>query len=428
MTGIDNNDSPVSDARAATLSRWHDRFDAELYSERSTLADLSSTKKASFTSTMKVVSAIACSLVLIYTLSSRFGINTAYHRSLLTQASDSSVTNKLNTLSGHSPLFPLQPSDILGFTLASFGLILASGGGIGGGGMLVPIYILVMGFLPKHAIPLSNVTVFGGAIANMVINVKKRHPGADRPLIDWDLVLVMQPPTLFGVLVGANLNKVLPEKVVSVMLVILLTFTAYSTFKKAMNMYMSESLEVNEKLNESNHRLLNSNMHLDNSNTDGNNSSHSLQPIQLDVCGPTSFYDSITDHDITEIDSQTPAIGNPALLQRIIDQERHVNTGNVALIIIMFLIVVAVNILKGGGSYPSPIGISCGSVTFWTVQLLLLLFISMISVVAHKRLIQYTRLKMDAGYRYLKEDVQWDEKSTLVYFLLSSVAGCCAGM
>lgn len=68
-----------------------------------------------------------------------------------------------------------------------------AGGGIGGGGILVPIYILVMEFSPKHAIPLSNITVFGGAIANTILNTSKRHPLADRPLVDWDLILVMEP-------------------------------------------------------------------------------------------------------------------------------------------------------------------------------------------------------------------------------------------
>ena len=68
-----------------------------------------------------------------------------------------------------------------------------AGGGIGGGGILVPIYILVMEFSPKHAIPLSNITVFGGAVANTLLNTRKRHPLADRPLVDWDLILVMEP-------------------------------------------------------------------------------------------------------------------------------------------------------------------------------------------------------------------------------------------
>lgn len=50
----------------------------------------------------------------------------------------------------HPPLFPLSVADQMGFSLAIIGLMIAAGGGIGGGGILVPIYILVMGFTPKH--------------------------------------------------------------------------------------------------------------------------------------------------------------------------------------------------------------------------------------------------------------------------------------
>lgn len=274
-----------------------------------------------------------------------------------------------------------------------------------------------------------------------------------RPLIDWDLILVMEPPTLFGALVGANLNKVLSETVVTVMLVILLTSMAYRTFKKALSMYRSETLSLHENFRQSNQPLLNPSLnYLDKdeiprnnndtgrfenlesglrrptSNTSCYNSGGNLQPIQLNTSDTISFYDSTTNHDIEECDSQTQALENSILLQNILDQERHVNTGNVTLIIVMFLTIVTLNILKGGGGYPSPIGISCGSITFWMAQSLLLWFIVMISLVARRRLIQTTNRKMDAGYKYLKEDVQWDERSTVVYFLYCSVAGCCAGM
>jgi hypothetical protein len=86
-------------------------------------------------------------------------------------------------------LFPLTLSDYYGFLFVVIGLMIVARGGIGGGGMLVPIYMLVMGFAPKQAIPLSNVTIVGGAIANTFLNVRKRHPLADRPLIDYDLTL-----------------------------------------------------------------------------------------------------------------------------------------------------------------------------------------------------------------------------------------------
>jgi hypothetical protein len=86
-------------------------------------------------------------------------------------------------------LFPFRwPRDYLGFGFAILGLLLAAGGGIGGGGILVPIYILIVDFPVKNAIPLASITVLGGAIANNLLNMRKVHPDhPERPAIDWDL-------------------------------------------------------------------------------------------------------------------------------------------------------------------------------------------------------------------------------------------------
>ena len=113
----------------------------------------------------------------------------------------------------YKKLLPLDTSDKMGFSFATVGLMIAAGGSIGGGGVLVPIYILVMRFSPKHAIPPSNVAVFGGAMANALPNVRKRRPLADRPLVDRDFILVTEPLTIAGALAGAILNKLLPEAV-----------------------------------------------------------------------------------------------------------------------------------------------------------------------------------------------------------------------
>ena len=68
-------------------------------------------------------------------------------------------------------LLPLDGTDKLGFFFATLGL-------------MVPIYILVMRFPAKHAISLSNITVFGGAVANTPLNVRKRHPLVNRALVE----------------------------------------------------------------------------------------------------------------------------------------------------------------------------------------------------------------------------------------------------
>ena len=117
--------------------------------------------------------------------------------------------------------------------------------------MLVPLYVLIMGFSPKYAIPLSNITVFGGACANFIMNQRKRHPTADRPLMDWDLILVMQPMTIAGALLGSFLNKLLPELILTISLVLLLGYTTHTTLKKGFQAYAKESKAAKDAANAS---------------------------------------------------------------------------------------------------------------------------------------------------------------------------------
>lgn len=45
----------------------------------------------------------------------------------------------------HKKLWPLNWEDVVGFFVAAVGLFIAAGGGLGGGGVLVPVYILLLG-------------------------------------------------------------------------------------------------------------------------------------------------------------------------------------------------------------------------------------------------------------------------------------------
>lgn len=112
----------------------------------------------------------------------------------------------LETVSKHKDLFPLDQSDYFGTVLVGVGLMIAASGGVGGGGILVPLLIIVYGFHPKNAIALSNFTILGSSVTNMVLNVYKRHPEADRPLVDWDLILVMEPLTMAGAVSKSNVQ------------------------------------------------------------------------------------------------------------------------------------------------------------------------------------------------------------------------------
>jgi hypothetical protein len=113
----------------------------------------------------------------------------------------------------HKALFPLTNSDYWGMISISLGLMIAASGGIGGGGIVVPLLILVLGFQPKHAVALSNFTILGSSLTNMVLNVMKTHPTADRPLVDWDLILVMEPLTMAGAVCYFTLSSTQDEEI-----------------------------------------------------------------------------------------------------------------------------------------------------------------------------------------------------------------------
>lgn len=335
----------------------------------------------------------------------------------------------------------------------------------------MPVYILILGFLPKHAIPLSNVTVFGGAIANTLRNARKRHPTADRPLIDWDLIVVMEPPTLAGALIGANLNKMLSETVIAVMLVILLAITAYSTLKKARRMYQQETVDIRrqnvanrtvdvddasictyskfESSNGAHEYIL-----LNESNSDGEDEGDDLESNHfagLSLHGlsarsshhPPVFHHGLSSRSLSSVqldedandnnengfdDEETPEFGNPVSIEQILEQEKRPKRRNVILLVTMFGIVLVINILKGGGGFQSPLGIECGSVAFWLAQGLLLVWILFISWLGRRVLLKDAARKSEAGYIYLDEDLKWDRKSTVIYPLISTLAGFCAGM
>merc|ERR1711918_264774 len=79
---------------------------------------------------------------------------------------------------------------------------------------------------------------------NMVMNASKRHPKANRPLIDWDLILVMEPLTIGGAVAGSFINKLLPEWLLVISLVLLLGYTAKGTLEKGFKTYAKETKEL----------------------------------------------------------------------------------------------------------------------------------------------------------------------------------------
>lgn len=110
-------------------------------------------------------------------------------------------------------------------------IILASAGGIGGGGLVAPILQLYGGMNASVAIPLSKAVMCGNAIGNVGLNWRKRHPWADRPSISFPTALLLEPPTLIGGFVGVVINRtLLSPKWTLLLTVVILLVVVVQTF------------------------------------------------------------------------------------------------------------------------------------------------------------------------------------------------------
>merc|ERR1711865_107807 len=101
-----------------------------------------------------------------------------------------------------------------------------------------------MGFSIKAAIPLSSATILGGSVFHICRNVLRRHPKADRPLIDWSFISLMQPMLIAGTVMGSFLNKMVPDWLLAMLLFVILVFTALRTYKNGMKKWQKEHQEI----------------------------------------------------------------------------------------------------------------------------------------------------------------------------------------
>lgn len=137
---------------------------------------------------------------------------------------------------------------ILGTFLITFGAAGAAGGGIGGGGLYVPLLIMVIGLETKEAVPISQGCIVGAAIAHFILNVPKRHPYIDQPLMDYAALLVLEPMLLAGSIFGVMVNGMLPSVVILLVLIAVLSLGSYKTTKRAMKISRSEHLQTKTDL------------------------------------------------------------------------------------------------------------------------------------------------------------------------------------
>ncbi|KAK9130931.1 hypothetical protein Sjap_011418 [Stephania japonica] len=131
---------------------------------------------------------------------------------------------------------------VVGSVIGFFGAAFGSVGGVGGGGIFVPMLTLIIGFDPKSSTALSKCMIMGAAGSTVYYNLKLRHPTLDMPIIDYDLALLFQPMLMMGISIGVIFNVVFADWMVTVLLIILFIGTSTKAFFKGVETWKKETL------------------------------------------------------------------------------------------------------------------------------------------------------------------------------------------
>ncbi len=248
----------------------------------------------------------------------------------------------------------------------------------------------------------------------------------------------MEPLTIAGALIGAILNKLLPEALLVISLVALLSFTAYNTLKKAVRMYKAESramrlvkeseltrmarkMEEEEEEEEETESLLDEDGEA--RSVDVELTSRESGDNDDEEEGASNGSRTSNQDDDNSVFSSAADLKNKEELNAILEEDRHIPMGNVKVLVVTFVVILFINLMKGGGAFPSPLGIRCGSPSFWVSNGVMLGWILLVSIFARMYLVRRHEIKERVGYPYVEGDIKWDSRATVVYPLVCTAAG-----
>lgn len=131
---------------------------------------------------------------------------------------------------------------VLGTIVGFFGAAVGSVGGVGGGGIFVPMLTLIIGFDAKSSTAISKCMIMGAAGSTVYYNLKLKHPTLDLPIIDYDLAMLFQPMLMLGISIGVAFNVIFADWMVTILLIILFLGTSTKAFLKGVETWKQETI------------------------------------------------------------------------------------------------------------------------------------------------------------------------------------------
>jgi len=356
-----------------------------------------------------------------------------------------------------------EPLDLIGYLFVFLFAVLATAAGVGGGVFFVPIYMLLLGFEPKSAVALSNITICPSLIIRFLLVYRRRHPSKNSPLIDYDIALLFSPCIILGTVFGVLLNRILPTLAILVLIAVVLSISAKKTFQKGLNLFRREKAGiVDHPDRQKDHRQLvgnHPNNVADNNSIDIELSEphEELPEIETkkkskspecsgedepEITDDKSDGQGKTSSDGQSISRQRSTGGispkkaqkqkssqNLEVLEKI-DAElaKNVPWAKFLIIFIGVVVLFSLTVLSGTRGSDSLVGVERCSAPYWFVRFAFIPFALLLTWYNKAKLEGEYREKEQAGFIFDENDLKYDSKTTFMLARIGVITGTVASI
>ncbi|KAK9168462.1 hypothetical protein Syun_000602 [Stephania yunnanensis] len=170
-------------------------------------------------------------------------------RSLASSLNQNNLTSTPAHLNKHSssnqkvwPKLEFGWKSVLATLICFLGSAFGTIGGVGGGGIFVPMLNLIVGFDTKSSAAISKCIIMGASASSVWYSLMVPHPSKEAPIIDYDLSLFFQPVLLLGITIGVTLSIAFPFWLITILIVILFLGTSSRSFYNGIEMWKQETI------------------------------------------------------------------------------------------------------------------------------------------------------------------------------------------
>lgn len=324
----------------------------------------------------------------------------------------------------HKVLSDPAPSEYVGIFIIFIFCAFGAGTGLGGGPLMTPIFILIWFFSAHDAIPLSQTVIFSASLTTIYFRIQERNSKVDRPLIDWDLLILLQPPIICGALFGVLINFTFPEWLILILLEMLLIFITYKTAIK--------TIQNRKKENEAMKAAAES------------------VPTEMNPLEPKSI--EPTDRPLRSDDSDNPDSdnsGNEDVIQSqsteekpkiVVEEEKSPGRLEIerrfkaklpwrqaTIVVCTHIFMVIAILIRGGMGAKSIAELGQCSPGFMAWIPLFILICTAIGLCNSIYVYRNYQWQLQEKYPLLDEDIKWTPKKMSQFMLLAICAGTCSG-